>query len=286
MWGQGMAARGGSGRILAIGSLLSLVVPLVVPLGSEAVASTYRAAHRHGSLLHETVAHGAYRGGFDHAMRGHAGFAWHGLRKGRVAGARWVRRGGGLQCVTFARGESGIELSGNAADWWYNAAGVYQRGSRPELGSVLNFRANPRMRLGHVAVVTSVIDPRQIEIDQANWAGPGAYRGGVSRSIRVVDVSPANDWSAVRVALGHSDDFGSVYPTYGFIYDRADHGAPMVTEAQAAPMPRLNPAPRDLRPAFARRQAPVAASYDEVAEAPSPAGIDLSIGPQMVAPGR
>ena len=45
-------------------------------------------------------------------------------------------------------------------------------------------------------------------------------RGGVARSIPVVDVSEANDWTAVRVGLGRSGEFGSVYPTYGFIYDR------------------------------------------------------------------
>ncbi len=92
----------------------------------------------------------------------------------------------------------------------------------PESGSVLTFRANGRMRLGHVAVVDRVINPREIEIEHANWWGPGArrrrpqYTGGG----RV----EANDWSAVRVGLGQSGEFGSVYPTYGFIYDRPDTG--------------------------------------------------------------
>src|SRR5579871_2999701 len=30
--------------------------------------------------------------------------------------------GGSLQCVPFARAASGIELKGNAAEWWYAAA--------------------------------------------------------------------------------------------------------------------------------------------------------------------
>ena len=47
-------------------------------------------------------------------------------------------------------------------------------------------------------------------------------RGGVSHGVAVVDVSEANNWSAVRVQLGHGGDFGSVYPTYGFIYNRPD----------------------------------------------------------------
>jgi hypothetical protein len=40
----------------------------------------------------------------------------------------------------------------------------------------------------------------------------------------VIDVSANNDWSAVRVGLGQSGSYGSVYPTYGFIYDRPDNG--------------------------------------------------------------
>lgn len=177
--------------------------------------------------------------------------------------ARYSR--GGLQCVPFARENTGIELSGNAATWWSNAQGVYLRGARPEVGSILNFRATSRMRMGHVAVVTNVIDPRNIEIDHANWAGPGASRGGVSRNITVVDVSGANDWSAVRVALGHTNDFGSIYPTYGFIYDRPDSGA-MVANNATAPAPMLNAAPRDLRPASDRYMS-AAQDAVEVAEA-------------------
>ena len=71
--------------------------------------------------------------------------------------------------------------------------------------------------------------------------GPGVGRGGVSRGISVVDVSPNNDWTAVRVGLGNSGDYGSVYPTNGFIYDRADDGrklAPNPTEARCR---SLNP---------------------------------------------
>src|SRR6185437_16800754 len=56
-----------------------------------------------------------------------------------------------LQCVPFARSESGIELVGNAWTWWEQARGVYQRGHAAEPGAVLAFRANSTMRLGHVA---------------------------------------------------------------------------------------------------------------------------------------
>jgi surface antigen len=165
--------------------------------------------------------------------------------------------------VPFARNDSGISVPGNAWEWWDNAAGVYARGSVPEPGSVLTFRSNGRMRLGHVAVVSRVINAREVEVDHANWWGPGMY-GGVARNIPVVDVSEANDWSAVRVGLGESGQFGSVYPTYGFIYDRPDTGVMVASHTAPAPQPQLNPAPNDLRPAAERGDD----AYDEVAEAP------------------
>ncbi|MDE2200901.1 MAG: CHAP domain-containing protein [Rhodospirillales bacterium] len=160
--------------------------------------------------------------------------------------AVYARHYGGISCVPFARAASGIELKGNAANWWDAAAGVYERGDRPEPGSVLNFRATGRMRLGHVSVVSRVINAREVEVDHANWPGAATY-GGVARGIPVIDVSPRNDWSMVRVGLGHGGEFGSEYPTYGFIYDRPDHGTMM---AHAAPHH-------------------AAAAADEVAEAPA-----------------
>jgi surface antigen len=204
-----------------------------------------------------TTAHAATKS--RHIVHSSGHYAGHG-----VSVAHYFH--GGLQCVPFARENTGIELAGNAANWWGAAAGVYERGAKPEVGSVLNFRANGRMRMGHVAVVSNVVDSREIEIDHANWAGPGAVRGGVSRNITVVDVSPSNDWSAVRVALGHTEQFGSVYPTYGFIYDRPDRGV-MVANDTTAPARALNTPPADLRPATERFAAASAQDTEEVAEA-------------------
>ena len=165
--------------------------------------------------------------------------------------------------MPYARAASGIAVTGNAWEWWQNAAGVYARGSVPEPGSVLTFRSNGRMRLGHVAVVSTVINSREIEIDHANWWGPG-MRGGIAKNIPVVDVSENNDWTAVRVGLGQSGEFGSVYPTYGFIYDRPDNGTMEASAGAPAPKPQLNPAPSDLRTASERGWD----TYEEVAEAP------------------
>jgi len=139
-----------------------------------------------------------------------------------VRSVSYRHHGGGhvIQCVAFAKTNSDVVLRGNAADWWYHAAGVYARGSAPEAGSVLNFRATRRMPLGHVAVVTNVVNSRKIIIDQSHWA-----QRGISRNVEVVDVSPENDWSSVRVGLnGRSDAYGSIYPTYGFIYGRPANG--------------------------------------------------------------
>ncbi len=200
-------------------------MPAHVFAGAKHDVTSVRVYGPHGKVSgHEfaSVRYGISHGGYP--IRGAMFMSFkHGFSK--TGKARYYAHGGygygGLQCVPFARAASGIELKGNAALWWDAAAGVYDRGSRPEPGSVLNFRATGNMRLGHVAVVANVINSRLIEIDHANWAG--SY-GGVSRGVPVEDVSPNNDWSEVRVALGHGGEFGSVYPTYGFIYDRPDSG--------------------------------------------------------------
>jgi hypothetical protein len=166
--------------------------------------------------------------------------------------------------VAFAKQDAGIVISGNARDWWYNAQGVYERGHQPEAGSVLSFSATGRMPLGHVAVVSDVVDSRTIMIDQAHWAG-----GGIRRDMEVKDVSENNDWTAVRVQLARGGDYGSIYPTHGFIYPRSDSGR-LVAATSYAPMPRLGPAPGKLR---SRRIAGL-----EVAEVPQVhRGLDLSL---------
>jgi surface antigen len=174
---------------------------------------------------------------------------------------------------------------GNAWQWWDKASGLYARGELPEVGSVLNFRANGRMRLGHVAVVTQVVNPREVVVDHANWPSGGRRGGTVSRNVAVVDVSEANNWSAVRVELGRDGTFGSVYPTYGFIYNRPDTGIMVASVTRPAPQPEINPVPSDLRPAAERPWHTV----EEVAEsrsAPTRAtptrGIDMRIGPTQV----
>ena len=118
-----------------------------------------------------------------------------------------------VECAPYARQMSGIELYGDAADWWDAAAGRYGRGARPSPGAVLVFRRSPRLPHGHVSVVASVPDARDVTVTQANWV-----HGRIARSEPVVDVSPDNDWTAVRVWWEPAGQLGSsVYPTFGFI---------------------------------------------------------------------
>ena len=251
------------GRIAVVGATLALAAPMVA---TPAEAS-----------------HGSRHASYGTSGRAAARIIWAGAShysRYRSAYQGGYAYGRSLQCVPFARENTGIELTGNAVNWWDNATGVYERGARPEVGSVLNFRGTRRMHLGHVAVVSNVIDSRNVQIDHANWSG----RGVITRNVSVVDVSPGNDWSAVRVALGNGD-FGNVYPTYGFIYDRPDrgtmvantgvvHGSAPVVVASAAQIaasfrrPLLNPAPLDLRPVEERTSILLAPTQDEeVAEA-------------------
>ena len=240
-----MGCWGANAKSLYFGSVLVLSCQFLPP---SAEAAPLLRQH----TLREPTAQISASGRYTLRSRAHAFY-----------GHAYAQAGEGLSCVPFARNDSGILVAGNAWQWWNNAAGVYARGSVPEPGSVLTFRANGRMRLGHVAVVSRVINPREVEVEHANWWSAG-MRGGVARNIPVVDVSEANDWTAVRVALGRSGEFGSVYPTYGFIYDRPDTGTLVASSATPAPKPALNPAPSDLRPAAERGWQ----VYEEVAEAP------------------
>jgi surface antigen len=141
------------------------------------------------------------------------------------------------QCVPFARLVSGIQIFGDAWTWWSQAAGKYQTGYTPKAGAVLCFRPTGRMRLGHVAVVSQVLTDRVIQISHANWSLIDGERGHVERNVTVVDVSPNGDWSEVKVWNDPSHNLGgTVYPTYGFIYNAPAQagGQPNVTQASEA----------------------------------------------------
>jgi len=127
-----------------------------------------------------------------------------------------------IQCVPFARQASGISIYGDANTWWRQAAGRYARSQMPAAGSVLVMRGYRTSARGHVAVVTRVENDRLIIIDQANWLNGGE----VSLGVPVLDVSPNNDWSEVRVwhiPGGHWG--GRIYGVEGFIHPFQLHAA-------------------------------------------------------------
>jgi surface antigen len=123
------------------------------------------------------------------------------------------------QCVPYARDHSSVKIHGDAYTWWNQAAGKYPRGNRPVPGSVmvLNNYAGPAR--GHLAVVQTLISPREIRVDHANWLDDGS----IYVNDPVEDVSSENDWSLVRVFNLKTGAWGGkVYPVEGFIggYDQ------------------------------------------------------------------
>jgi len=126
-----------------------------------------------------------------------------------------------LQCAPFARMFSGIQLFGAAASWWNQAVGKYLRGDTPAVGAVMVFKAIGSMRSGHVATVTQVVSDRVIKITHANWSIINGRRGQVERDVTVVDASPNNDWSRVKVWFAPIGKVGNTaYPVNGFIYKK------------------------------------------------------------------
>jgi surface antigen len=141
----------------------------------------------------------------------------------------------GLTCVPFARAVSAVKLEGDAWSWWSAAEGRYRRSHVPAPGAVLVMKRTERLRYGHVAVVSALLNSREILLDHANW-NPGE----IARGERAIDVSENNDWSQVRVWNDASDSYGvNVYPSYGFVHP----AAPKAHVAAASTMrPEFKPA--------------------------------------------
>jgi len=139
------------------------------------------------------------------------------------------------ECVPFARAVSGIQIWGNAWTWWGQAAGKYARGNVPQVGAVLVFAKTSQLQLGHVSVVSRIIDDRVIMVTHANWSRIGGERGQVERDVTLYDVSAKGDWSAVKTWYHDNRGLGgSSYPVYGFIYGAPEPGA-SVAPARISP---------------------------------------------------
>lgn len=120
-----------------------------------------------------------------------------------------------LQCVPYARQLSGVQIYGDANTWWGKAAGRYPRSSLPAAGSVLVVRGYYGPGRGHVAVVREVVGQRLLRVDHANWLN----NGEISVGVPVLDVSPNNDWSQIRVwHIPGAHWGGRTYNVQGFIH--------------------------------------------------------------------
>jgi surface antigen len=124
-----------------------------------------------------------------------------------------------INCVQFVERTTQMALHGNAWQWWESAADQYARGRQPRPKAVMVFAKGGRLRFGHLAIVTSQLDRRTVLVDHANWSPSGGRRGRIEYAVRIVDVSPANDWSQVRVWYGPTSDIGqTIYAVHGFVY--------------------------------------------------------------------
>jgi hypothetical protein len=132
-----------------------------------------------------------------------------------------------LQCVPYARTRSGLSIFGDAGTWWAKSEGLYARSAAPTLGSVMVLTGYAGPGRAHLAVVASIVSDREITVDHANWLDDGAiYRGDP-----VVDVSPENDWSEVRVYNLRNLSWGTrTYLVQGFIGPGPDGESPRVAQ--------------------------------------------------------
>lgn len=187
-----------------------------------------------------------------------------------------------LQCVPYARERSGVKIFGDARTWWDQAAGRYRRGSQPKPGAVMTFRPSGAMTLGHVAAVVRVVDSRTVLLDHANWSPIGGRRGQIERGVKAVDVSPANDWSQVRVWYDPLQALGTTaWPVAGFIYNERAEGAPVdrplggprVLASAGYAVPSLQP-PVSAKPS--KKFASAFASLGEPRIAPSAASVGVA----------
>jgi hypothetical protein len=130
-----------------------------------------------------------------------------------------------LKCVGFARERSGLDIHGDAWTWWDQADGRYARGSEPETGAVMVLTGYAGEKRAHLAVVREMVSPRLIRVDHANWLNDGR----IYLDDPVADVSPANDWSEVRVYNLRDHGWGlRTYQVQGFIAPHQDTSRQMV----------------------------------------------------------
>src|SRR4051794_18134409 len=115
-----MRAPGTGAGIWILGSLLTLSSLPTSPFVQSAQATATRNGNTSGQLLEPTRE-----------------FAGKPAARAKTVTTSRASARGGISCVPFARNDSGIQVTGNAWQWWEKAEGSYARGSVPEPGSVL-----------------------------------------------------------------------------------------------------------------------------------------------------
>lgn len=142
-----------------------------------------------------------------------------------------VSTGPPTQCVPYARQISNIRIRGDAWTWWRSANGTYARSKTPQIGSVLVLSKTGRLRYGHLAVVTHIVNEREILVEHANWLN----RGRIHKNQLVRDVSRRGDWSEVRLWYTPGTTMGiAVYPVSGFVLAPSFQSTP--PSLQSTPM--------------------------------------------------
>jgi hypothetical protein len=142
---------------------------------------------------------------------------------------------GAVQCVPYVRAHSVVDIHGDAYTWWEKAAGVYDRSSAPVEGSVMVMVGYAGKHRAHVAIVRRLVTPREIRIDHANWLNDGA----IYVNDPVIDVSPDNDWSQVKVWNIRSGTWGTkTYAVRGFIGPGPAAGQPLISANDGDPIAR------------------------------------------------
>lgn len=129
-------------------------------------------------------------------------------------GTQIVETAAPVECVPYARNHSGIRIYGDATTWWQQADGRYPRDSQPSVGSVIVLSDYSGPKHGHLAIVRGMDSARIIRVDHANWLSDGA----IYLNDPIADVSPDNDWSAVKVWNARTGKWGTrTYLVQGFI---------------------------------------------------------------------
>jgi surface antigen len=136
------------------------------------------------------------------------------IQNSSIANGTVIDTGSWTDCVPFARSRSGINIYGDAHTWWAQADGRYPTGHAPVPGAVMVLDNYAGEKRAHLAVVTRLVSDREIRVDHANWLNDGA----IYLDNAVLDISPVNDWSRVRVWNSRSGAWGGrAYEVRGFI---------------------------------------------------------------------